>query len=292
MSEDIAKDFSMWFSTYGLLTAQRILERFNINLSNEELVAAIKNPLSIYYQLLRIPLKNVFNGIILQQIQDYQVYAQKLFIDYLLSSEGSNDDEAPGAHTRDDLEAERTQLLAISEDFSKQELEHQKLIAESQAQLIKLASAVQGSLQNISQQIRALLQAHNIIKEEKLIQQAIRSAMIQYEKIDQETLATSAAFWAKTAEVLEIQISEALRKELTKALITFGDPRDDMQNILSVYLEQAEGIGINFRSYRSQFYDLILRAVELIKLLPDYHIDEIKDEENRSSLYFDALIGG
>ena len=82
MNEKVEQtDWSTWFSTYGLLTSERILERFNIILPHDELINSVKDPFSIYFQLLRVPLKNVFNGIIYQQAHDYQIYAQKLFVD-------------------------------------------------------------------------------------------------------------------------------------------------------------------------------------------------------------------
>ena len=83
--ERTENELSIWLSTYGLITAERILERYGIHLQHEDLLSAIKNPKNFYHQLLRIPLKNVFNGIILQQAQDYQSYGQKIFIDYLMS---------------------------------------------------------------------------------------------------------------------------------------------------------------------------------------------------------------
>ena len=62
MTEELSDiDLSTWFPTYGMLTSQRILERFGIHLSNEELSSATKDPESLYFQLLRIPLKNLFN---------------------------------------------------------------------------------------------------------------------------------------------------------------------------------------------------------------------------------------
>lgn len=169
----------------------------------------------MHFQLLRIPLKNLFNGIILQQAHDYQVYAQKIFIDYLLSGEASKEATSPGANTREDLEQVRLQLITAGENFQQQESANQALIYQSQASLIKL----------------------------------------------------------------------------TSTLNTLIDPRADIDGILSTYLGQTEIMEINLRSFRSQFYDIILRATELIKILPEYLIDKEKDEENRSSLYFDAHIG-
>ncbi len=133
-------DWSAWFSTYGVLTAERILARFNIHLPPGQLATAAHDQKSVYYQLLRVPLKNVFNGIILQQAHDYQIYAQKLFIDYLLSGEDTKDKDQPGGMVRDDLEQQRTALIEMGEQFQTLENNHQILIAESQATLIALST--------------------------------------------------------------------------------------------------------------------------------------------------------
>ena len=212
-------DWSAWFSTYGLLTADRILERFNLHLPHEELIRTIHDPRSVYFKLLRVPLKNVFNGIILQQAHDYQIYAQKLFIDYLLSGEDAKEKEAPGAMTREDLEQQRLKLIEMGEEFRELEEAHQTLIADSQACLVEL-----------SKDLNALL---------------------------------------KQAEETPHTLEESL----------------------SPFLEQAEDMNINLRSYRSQFYNVILRVTELLKLLPDYVPDQTKVADNRESLVFDALIG-
>ncbi len=132
-------DWSAWISTYGLLTSVRILERFNIHLPHDDLIRAVKNPLSIYCLMLRAPFKNIFNGIILQQAHDYQIYAQKLFIDYLLSGEDAKEAGTPGEMTREDLERQRMNLMEIGAGFYKQEEAHQILIAESQGGLIALS---------------------------------------------------------------------------------------------------------------------------------------------------------
>ncbi len=293
MTEEIAQtELSMWFSTYGLLTAKRVLERFNIRIENDELVAAMKNPQSIYHQLLSVPLKNIFNGIILQQAQDYQLYVQKLFIDYLLSGEGGKSDESPGGTTREDLENERTKLLDAGESFERIESAHRHLIAESQARLINISTELQHSLQMASTIIGQRLRAKGVVKDDKLTQQAIRRALIHYNNDEEEILAVSSLFWGKMAEVLEIELNNELRQEISGALREVIDLKKTIENTLRPYVEQTEDIGIQLRSYRRQFYDLILRATECIKYLPDYRVDNARDQDNRSSLYFDSFIGG
>ena len=129
MSEENAQITSgKWFSTYGMITAERILGKYQIRLSHEELIAALKSPICFYHKLLSVPLKNVLNGIVLQQANDYHIYVQKLFIDYLLSGENSKGEESQGASTREALENERQQLVSLGDEFHKKEGEQPHLV--------------------------------------------------------------------------------------------------------------------------------------------------------------------
>lgn len=219
MNEQKKDDWSAWFSTYGLLTAQRILERFHVQLQHDELVNAIHDPDSVYFQLLQVPLKHVFNGIILQQAQDYQIYAQKLFVDYLLSGEDSKGEDVPGAVVRDDLEQTRKQLIELDVQFREQDRAHQLLIAESQATLITLS-------QSLKQLFHHMHDNPNFLHEK-----------------------------------------------------------------LVGFIERSNTVKVNLRDYRHQFYAIILRVTELLALLPDYRIDELKRTQNRETLQFDSEIG-
>jgi hypothetical protein len=130
-----------WLSTYGILTAERILERFKIKLSKDELMNTLKDPNSRYYHLLTLPLKNIFNGILVNQVHDYQVYAQKLMIDYLLSKSEPAEEDAnqQGTNAEEELKIKQEDLMRLGETFEARTHEHRELIAESQAWLIQEA---------------------------------------------------------------------------------------------------------------------------------------------------------
>jgi hypothetical protein len=131
-------DNPVWLSTYGVLTAERLLERFKITLSREELVDALKNQASPYHHLLTVPLKNISNGIIIKQVQDYQVYMQKLFIDYKLNSTKVEvENEQPAQGSGEAIEMQFNELEELSTLFEEKKHEHQQLIAKSQAWLIQ-----------------------------------------------------------------------------------------------------------------------------------------------------------
>ena len=63
---------SNWDTTYGLVTIERIFDLFRIRLSADELQIVSSSTRSPYYQLIQVPLKNIFNGIILNQTNDYR----------------------------------------------------------------------------------------------------------------------------------------------------------------------------------------------------------------------------
>jgi len=290
--ETIPTDLSTWLSTYGLLTSKRIFERFNIDVDTDDLISAIQNPLSIYHQLLIVPLKNIFNGIIFQQAKDYELYAQKLFIDYLLSGEGSKSDDSPGGSTREDLELLRTRLLEVSGEFEQQELSQKKLISDSQALLIQLSRELQNILQVATKKLGESLKGKGVIKGDKLIQHALQKAFIHYVEDQERMLEISSAFWGKLSEVVDVSLTNEWREEMAVPLQSFVELKKNMLSKLNPFIQRADDICIEARSYRRQLYDIVLRTTEFIKYLPDYRVDEARDTDNRSSLYFDSLIGG
>lgn len=279
---------ALWFSTYGLLTSERLFERFHIKFEHDELIMALKNLDSLYHQLIRVPLKNVFNGIILQQAHDYQVYAQKMFIDYLLSVEGGATETSPGAGTREDLESERLRLLEMNDSFSKGEMAHKRLIADSQADLIRLSNELRQLFQEGSKKIALALERQGMLKEESLVQEAIKVAMIYYTPHAKDALDT---FSTTIAKKLNLSLNAELEPTISDVLRSFDAFKGHLDDFLSNYLDQTNASGVLIRSYRSQFYDVILRASELIKLLPNYQIDKVQDEDNRISIHFDAHLG-
>ena len=144
--------------TYGVLLAKNILRNFDIDIMDKNFVDTLNNENHIHYYLLKLPYKYVFNSIILDQAQDYRVYVQKLFIDYLLS--GANDAEAdsPGAVLRDQLEAERLSLIALGEKFDEFVISNQRIIADAMQQLIEFYKNLSSNYANISNDDRQQIQ--------------------------------------------------------------------------------------------------------------------------------------
>lgn len=280
-------DLSQWVSTYGLITVERILGRYQITLPHDELLAALKNPFNFYHKILAVPLKNVLNGIVFQQAFDYHVYAQKLFVDYLLSSESAKEPGSQGTSTRASMEDERQRLTLLGEEFQKGKKDHETLIATSQGDLIKLSKEWIATLDKTSTAVHSLDFLNNVLK--STIKKAINHAMIH---CDLAGFANDQYFVVdKMNELLKVNLSEEQKIAITNQLTDIITLSNESESIIAPYILRTEEICIQANSFRTQFYDTIIRVMGLIKLLPDYRLDEIQDQINREPLHFDNRIG-
>lgn len=149
MSQQKIDQFDAWYSTYGLLTIERVLALLQIRTTQEEIIEILKQSNHILTQVLHLPMLNIFNGIIFQQAYDYQIYAQKLMIDYRLSPEYAKTSESPGANIRKDLEDQFSQLSSFVKSMTHDQYQHYHIISESQTFLIKAIEKVGDSIKEI-----------------------------------------------------------------------------------------------------------------------------------------------
>ncbi|WP_419418689.1 hypothetical protein ACNVED_08985 [Legionella sp. D16C41] len=289
MNQQAENELSGWFSTYGLITAQRILERYKINLQQEDLLSALKTPQTFYHQLLRLPFRHVFNGIILQQVQDYQLYAQKLIIDYLLSGESGREEGSPGTLARNDLEKERKLLVSLNTDFHELELEHEKLIAHSQAKLIERAENWHNKLITLVKEIKKDLKDHDLTKNEATITQALTALLCNYNSKD--NILTKQHAWQRAEKIFATPLDENIRTKIATKLDELAHYTEDWDSKLAEFAEEVDYISKRLREFRNDFYQLILRAKDIIQLLPEYRLNSSLDEENKESLFFNSDLG-
>lgn len=286
MSEEhVDQESPTGFSTYGLITIERLLAYYSIRLAQDDLLTALKTSDTFYHQLIRLPLRNVFNGIILQQARDYQLYAQKLYIDYLVSGESGKDPAAPGASVREDIENERNALIQLGEEFHALESKQNKVIAESQTLLVQHASDWSAALQQVIQAIAKPLQKEGIRLGNDKIAQIIFSLLVQYNLLQEPdgkqlnwSKAESVAGMPLTAETKAIFTHEM--QELQRFNINSNAQMGNLDAEIAAMNEEA-------KRFRSQFHEAILRANNLLKLLPDYQVDAAQNEANRQELNFD-----
>jgi hypothetical protein len=142
-NKSMDEESATWYSTYKLVTVERIFDSMGISLSQEDLHTVSTSIHSPYYQLLQVPLKNIFNGIIISQATDYREFAQKMLVDYLLSGAANLAADATKPEgTRLQLENMRTGLMESGEQFDLLQFEHYRLINESQNSLIATAQTL------------------------------------------------------------------------------------------------------------------------------------------------------
>jgi len=288
---DADNELNHWFSTYGVITAERILGRYNIIIPSDSLINAVKNSTSFYHRLLKVPIKNVLNGIILQQANDYHIYAQKLFIDYLLSGESGKSEEFQGALTRESLENERQQLVSLGDRFHQLQVGHNELISTSQASLIKVTREWQATLELTVHAVHAVLVKYSVEQKKSDVRKGINHALIFTDLIQGESSNNRAMFINKLNEVVKFNLNEDLRNDLLKSLGDLMNLTALSDAVLVDFSDKASEVREQAQSFRTQFYDTILRVMELIKLLPEYKINPDQDAANREPLYFDKSLG-
>lgn len=292
MKEATENELSIWLSTYGLITVERILERYKIRLQPEELIETIKNPNSFYHRLLKVPLKNVFNGIILQQANDYQVYVQKIFIDYLMSGESGKPEGAPGGLTREDLENERKSLVGMGEDFHQCEIDQSKLISASQQSLIQYAAEWRKKLNEAARKISTDLATHGMEKNIELITQVLNALLIQWDSSKEKKVDLKDNIWLRAEKIIGEKMSKDIKQLFVEAVTILSEFSAEIESSLENFVNQTDEMGIKVRQWRSDFHKFILRVNELIQSLPEYHFDLEQSQVNRESLYFDSELGG
>ena len=290
-AEKSENESGQWFSTYGLITAERILGKYKIKLVHEDLLKAMKSPFSFYHKILEIPLKHVLNGIVLQQANDYHVYAQKVLIDYLLSGENAKDEAAQGAATREEIENERQKLVDLGEEYHHMEGEHNNLIAESQAALIKITAEFNTALENGVESVVKTLKNVGLIEDKNKVRHAVIHALIYCDLVDPQLQSNEYLFIDKMNDVFQQSFSRDVKKKITDNLYGVLNIVQHFGADIHTFREQTNEMALLVNSYRKQFFETILRLMNLISLLPEYKINPIQDVINRESLYFDKSIG-
>ncbi len=287
----VDKEFDKWFSTYGMITSERILRHYKINFSASELLTAIKTPTSFYRKLLQVPLKNVLVGIILQQANDYHLYTQKLFIDYLLSGESSKPEEAQGASTREQIEEQRKLLVALGEEFNQFQFEHEAFISRSQKKLIEFTTLLHKQLNTLGSTLYNVLSKTIPDLTITQIKNTIVYSLMHHGLFVAEEEGTKKEFMQLLNKQLNTSPNELLQKEMEFVLSSFFVLLSQNQPHINELLNQTQDMIATARNYRTQFYNSALKTLELIRMLPDYKINEEQDIINRQHLYFDKTIG-
>lgn len=279
-------EFDKWFSTYGLITSERILGQYNINLPKKERIASIVTPASFYRRLLKIPLKNVLNGIVLQQANDYHLYAQKLYIDYLLSGESAKPPESQGASTREELEIERQALVALGDELNQMQLKQDGFISQSQKKLITLSDELQRQLSNKRASFAGFEARFSVQLSDAITYALIYSGYHNNDDADGKRI-----FIAKMSEYCKASFTAEQNEELEIELTPLFAVLEKTEQQIKELLSSVQELSISIRHFRTEFYESILRILNLMNMLPEYRMDAEQDAYNRQLLSFDKTLG-
>lgn len=274
----MADDISSFLSSYGMMTAERILMRYSLSLAPKDIMIALKNDHSFYNQLLKVPFKHVLNGIIIQQAYDYYVFAQKLFIDYLLSGESGKEGESPGGSTRDNLEEARHELMELGERYQDIVNEQDKTIANSQIYLIQYAGAFRAAKTQGMQNTMQLASFDDL----QILESAFTNTLI-YNDYKQ--------FIVHFAEALGYGSNAQFKQKLGVAWEAMLDQLALLGTQLDAYIQAGQGMTKKATALRKRFYEFILRVRPMIVQLPDYSHNVEQEQKNKEALYFDPSIG-
>ena len=276
--KDVVLEQEAWFSTYGILTYKRILEKFKIKLGYKFIVELSRKQYSLYSLLIQSSAINVFNSIIFQQASDYQIYVQKIIIDYQLSEEAKKDETMQGANVRAELESERKNLVSLNAEFQNQLFNQEKLIFNTQKNLKKLAEEIEEAFQTMLFILQIDASNKDLI-EALRAQFFVETTVFNWKDAAPKILAEINAKYQQAFD-LNIELSTALGKisSLTQKLQGFS------------FLEQAKDTTKIAVNYRRSFYDCILKVKNLLALLPDHSITD-KSKNYQEDLLFDASLG-
>lgn len=283
MSE-LDEDLGQVLSTYQWVTACRILETYGLLLPGPYVIELIKTKSSFFYQLLKIPGINILNGIILEQVITYQIFIQKLFVEYLVS--GSADvEESMGAETRKQLETAREDMLQLSSLVEAQELEREKFIVESQRKILTWVKEFNAVVKKIRQDLQDEIKA--ISHEEVII--SVNSLYHLFIDADGFCIQNSARvrFWQE----IKVNVTSDLENVLSLNTDKIKETESSLTSILDVYYNRAIEARDKLTDLRKNFYLAIATVQNLLNQLPGFQINEEEDAKNRSQLIFDANIG-
>lgn len=275
---------SQFLSTYQWVTVGQLLDGYGLKLPDTCVLDIIREKSSFYYQMLRLPAINVLNGIIVEQTKSYQIFIQKLFVDYLVSGE-ADVEETLGSETRASLETARQQVVELSAKFEEAEAAREKLIVESQCELIAWVDGFKKAFKQISIEWQSELQQHTG-EEIHLPLSACYSLFADAKGFEIQDKA-----WERFAKEVKLTLSLETKAILQNHLNTLQDLQKSFKHLIDHYGSGVFELRIDLNRFRKQFYHDIGHVQKLLVQLSDFKFDEVRDKQQRSALLFDAKIG-
>ncbi len=90
---------------------------------------------------------------------------------------------------------------------------------------------------------------------------------------------------------LSFPIDNRLNHSLKELFAEYEDLKLQIKIDLSPYIMRAEEMSKSILNLRTDFYNISIRVLELIKFLPNYQYNPVEEEKKRDNLYFDPNFG-
>ncbi|MCX7115882.1 MAG: hypothetical protein NTW08_08265 [Gammaproteobacteria bacterium] len=270
-----------WLSTYQWMTVGRLLSDYGFDINDADVVEILSHKTSFYYQMLTIPMMNVLNGIILDQTKEYQLFLQKLFVDYLMSGESDKSAEEPGSVTRKDLDEERSKTIAYSKEFEQVMAAHEDLIVHSQIDISQFAELIMTRLQAI----------HDLVAPEINTQKNWHADELQTCFVDADGFKVQLMGLTRLEKHLAVVLSDKARELLMHEFNEMAPQEKALELLMSKYVDAVREQRVLLNGYRTKFYEWIGTVQNLLYQAAPYRVDEAQDMINRERLFFDSKIG-
>jgi hypothetical protein len=275
---------SEFLSTYQWVTVGQLLEGYGFKLPDTCVLDILREKSSFYYQMLRIPVMNVLNGIIIDQTKAYQIFIQKLFVDYLVSGE-ADVEETIGSETRAALEIARQQMVELSEKFEETESIREKLIVESQRELIAWIEEFKGAIKLI--RIALMDELYKQTGEQTNISMSTCYSLFT----DAHGFEIQEKAWNRFAQGAKVNLTQEIKATLQDHVDSIYALETPFNHFLEKYVGRVSGLRAELNLFRKQFYHDIAHVQNLLVQLSSFKFNEASDKKERARLAFDSGIG-
>ncbi len=278
-------------TTYQWIILSRVLSSYGFNLSNEGKSTLMRNQHSWIYCCLAPELDLFVVDLILDQVQAYRIYLDKLLAEYLISGLANEEKKEEG-----DAEAE----VSVSGQSSKALIEEVRLKALERSE-------------HLHQWVETLRQTKDLIREElknrvSQFKNELRVAAEAWFKAQPEPMTFESSIWLDVwADAQNFQVSPAALTHLA-SLLDQNMNDNQKQSLIQIYAslessikaieevsekfhQQVEQLRYEINSYRSDYYESIVELQKNLMALPGFKFNEVLNAEARGQLHFDSQLG-
>ncbi len=149
-------------STYSLITAERILDRLEIEIPQSRLKGQILDKNAFYHRLMYLPARRLQTGITNQQCRDVQAYAQQKLIHYLFSGETARSEEEDGHDMRQSIEENRLSLVSMGDELTAWEEQDKSLEAANYDALTEKVNAWRETVMQVCNEAQGHLEQQGV----------------------------------------------------------------------------------------------------------------------------------